>query len=162
MDFQERISQQRVQHIVDSYRLDGDDDKFAACLSQLLDVYPQSLIELALTESIVKGWSEVPMQRGMPFLQGVHERLRLWQSDSECSSQAKTELSTLNSTCVSTTSLGVKAANSRSLTFDSITTLLTPGQFEQITGLDASLVFDDQGSVLVTNPMSAKKAIEPQ
>lgn len=134
MDVQAYITRQRVQHIVDSYQLDGSDgDTFADYLTGLLATYPQSLIELALTEAIVKGWSEVPMKKGMSFIQGVHEKLCSWQTDLNIFSHS-----------------------------ESIETILTPGQFEQITGLDASLVFDQDGRVLVTGPVGMQKPLEPQ
>ena len=66
MDIQERISRQRVQHIIDSYQLDGDDgDVFTDYMDQLLETYAYPLIELALTEAIIKGWSEIPMKKGL-------------------------------------------------------------------------------------------------
>ncbi|MBE9065092.1 hypothetical protein IQ260_00285 [Leptolyngbya cf. ectocarpi LEGE 11479] len=139
MDIQSHIIRQRVQHIVDSYQLDGSDGKlFADYLTGLLATYPQSLVELALTEALVRGWSEIPMKKGMPFIQGVHKKLRSWQSDIDIYPQPEP------------------------LAADAIETILTPEQFEQITGLDASLVFDQDGRVLVTWPMGMQKPLEPQ
>lgn len=155
MEIQKRIIRQRVQHIVNSYQLDGNDgDAFTDCLTQLLENYPQSLVELALTKSIVKGWSDVPMQKGMSFIYGMHERLRSWQSESALSNQASAVFNKPDTSFVGTTSLDIIAArlsliDSESIDPESIDTILTPPQFEQITGLDASLVFDETGKVLV-------------
>ncbi|MEA5463988.1 hypothetical protein [Leptothoe sp. PORK10 BA2] len=163
MDIQERINRQRVHHIVASYQLDGDDgDVFAECLAQLLETYPQSLIELSLLESIVKGWSEMPMPRGMLFIQGVHERLRSWQPELEIPTQPSSPLKTLNPKFLGVMSLDVKASASSSIAPESIGITITPGQFEQITGLDASLVFDGHGHVLLTHPVEMRKPLEPQ
>ena len=162
MDIQERITRQRVKHIVDSYQLDGNDvDAFADNLAKLLDSYPQSLIEIALVEGIIKGWSEVPMQRGMPFIQGVQERLRSWQSKLDPSSQLfSTFQSVPTVTALGGTSIDVRAAESSPVDPDSINIALTPGQFEQITGLDANLVFDEQGQVLLMWPMGTIDPLE--
>ena len=163
MDIQERINRQRVHHIVASYQLDGDDgDAFAELLTQLLETYCQSLIELSLLESIVKGWSEIPMQKGLPFLHGVHDRLRAWQPDLDISSQASTPLNTRNPAFLGVISVDVKASDTPAITPESIGITITPGQFEQITGLDASLVFDGNGHVLLNRPVEMKKPLEPQ
>ncbi len=164
MDIQERITRQRVKHIVDSYQLDGEDvDAFADYLTKLLETYPQSLIEIALTEGIVKGWSEIPMQKGMPFIQAVHERLRSWQYEPESSSQLPSVCNLPpTSKSMGATFLDVRASNPNPIDPESIDTVLTPGQFEQITGLDASLVFDDEGKVLVTWPVGMIKPLEPR
>ena len=53
MDKQQRISHQRIRHIIDSYRLMGTDDRangFDAYVSELLNQYPHGLIELALVK----------------------------------------------------------------------------------------------------------------
>lgn len=161
MDIQERIIRQRVNHIVDSYQLYGDDgDAFANCLAQLLETYPQSLIELALTETIVRGWSEVPMPRGMVFIHKVHKRLRTWHPNSESSTQLPCSFQSPATKSLGAISLDVKAANPNPIDPEAIDTSLTPGQFEQITGLDASLVFDNDGKVLVTQPLGTIKPLE--
>lgn len=163
MDIQERINRQRLQHIVDSYQLDGDDgDAFSAYLTRLLEVYPQSLIELALTEGIVEEWSNVPMQKGMPFLHGVYKKLRFWQPDLDPPSQLSTSFKALNPRKLGTTSVDVRAANLRPIAPRSIESSLTPEQFEQITGLDAGLVFDQDGQVLISQPMGRPIPREPQ
>ena len=148
MDIQERIARQRIQHIVESYQLDGDDgDAFASYLAQLMEVYPQPLLELALTEAIVKGWSEIPMRKGMPFICKVHEQLRLWQPELEPS------LSTpLTAAKVPWTVVDAVAVRPELMDRKAIEARLTPAQFEQITGLDASVVFDADGNVLRSHP----------
>ena len=111
MDIQQRIGQQRVKHIVDSYLLaDSDDaDAFNTYLNELLAQYPHGLIELALVETLIKNWLRVPMQKGIPFLTTAHERLKQWQAE---------------------------PAPIRSLHAQ-----LTPSQFSQITGLDPQAAF---------------------
>ncbi|MEM8807368.1 MAG: hypothetical protein AAGF01_15205 [Cyanobacteria bacterium P01_G01_bin.38] len=80
MEIQARISRQRVKHIVDSYRLEGDDTPtFNTYLASLLDESPAPLVELALVEAIVNGWSIIPLPRGLALLTQVHERLKRWQ-----------------------------------------------------------------------------------
>ncbi|MEM1239696.1 MAG: hypothetical protein AAGI45_07640 [Cyanobacteria bacterium P01_H01_bin.26] len=163
MDIQERISRQRVQHIIDSYQLDGDDgDVFVDYLDQLLETYAYPLIELALTEAIIKGWSEIPMRKGLSFIHGVHERLRFWQPDRESLAHIPRQLKPLNPRFLGATSLGVRATNQSPIDPTSVDITLTPEQFEQITGLDASLVFDQEGRVLTTRPIGTQKPLEPQ
>ena len=84
MEIQQRIGQQRVKHIVDSYLLAGSDgDAFNIYLEDLLAQYSSGLIELALVETLVKNWLRVPMQKGTSFLATAHERLKQWQSAPE-------------------------------------------------------------------------------
>ena len=111
MEVQQRIGQQRVKHIVDSYLLVGADspESFAAYLNELLAQYPHGLIEIALVETLVKNWLTVPMQKGIPLLTTAHERLKQWQSEP--------------------------------VTERSLHSQLTPSQFSQITGLDAQIAF---------------------
>ena len=162
MDIQERITRQRVHHIVASYQLDGDDgDAFADTLSQLLEMYPQALIELALAESIVEGWSDIPMPKGIPFIQKVQNKLQSWQPDLELLSGSSTSLKTLNPQFYRAMSSDVRAIDSRCINPETLGITLTPGQFEQITGLDASLLFDEKGDVLVTYPVETSKPLEP-
>ncbi len=111
MDIQQRLSQQRVQHIIDSYRLMGaadEADRFDAYVSDLLSQYPHGLIELALVETLAKNWLTIPMKKGVAFLTAAHERIKQWQADA--------------------------------LT-DRLTIGLTPSQFSQITGLNPDLAF---------------------
>ena len=164
MDIQKRITRQRVNHIIDSYQLDGSDgEAFTDFLDNLLEIYPQALIELALTEAIVKAWSEVPMQKGMPFIKGVHDQLRCWQPDLEPSAQLPGCFTSARpKTSLGATSLDVKAVNPSPIDPESINTSLTPAQFEQITGLDADLVFNEDGNVLTTKASGKIKPLEPR
>ncbi|MEL6351646.1 MAG: hypothetical protein AAFR58_07770 [Cyanobacteria bacterium J06627_28] len=121
MDIQQRIQTQRIQHIIDSYLLQGNyesgsngaDDglgatdirSFETYLDELLTQYPHGLIELALVETLIKSWLNFPMEKGVPFLSAAHHRLKAWTE------------------------------NTFTLTF-------TPSQFTQITGLDARSAFE--------------------
>lgn len=111
MEVQQRIGQQRVQHIVDSYLLAGTEnpDGFNNYLDDLLVQYPHGLIELALIETLIENWLRVPMQKGVPFLTSAHKRLKQWQSASTAERSLHSQL--------------------------------TPSQFSQITGLDAQVAF---------------------
>ena len=111
MDVQQRIGQQRVKHIVDSYLLSGSDDTdaFNTYLDELLAQYSHGLIELALVETLIENWLRVPMQKGIPFLTIAHEKLKQWQTETP---------------------------SNRSLHYQ-----LTPSQFSQITGLDPEIAF---------------------
>ncbi len=83
-DLHQRISWQRVQHIVDSYLLeDSEAESFRAYLHELLSQYPQGLVELALVEILIKNWLTIPMQKGIPFLSAAHEQIKQWQQDLE-------------------------------------------------------------------------------
>lgn len=121
MDIQQRIQTQRIQHIIDSYLLQGNyesdikgtDDglvttdvrSFETYLNELLQQYPHGLIELALVETLIKGWLNFPMEKGVPFLSATHHRLK-------------------------------------ALTENTFTPTFTPSQFTQITGLDARIAFE--------------------
>ena len=85
METQQRISQQRVRHIIDSYMLRGTDDTdaFDAYVNTLLHQYPQGLIELALVEILAKNWLTIPMEKGIAFLIEAHGRIQQWQSTAE-------------------------------------------------------------------------------
>ena len=101
MNTQQRISQQRVRHIIDSYRLMGAGDEangFDAYVSELLSQYPQGLIELALVETLAKNWLTIPMEKGVSF----------------SSSGSRTHLS---------------SGNSKPCTRTTVTIGLTPSQF---------------------------------
>ena len=80
MNIQHRINQQRVNHIVDSYLLAGEDPaSFQKYLDDLIVQYPAGLIELALVETLVSNWLKIPMEKGVAFLAATHERLKQWQ-----------------------------------------------------------------------------------
>ena len=82
MEVQQHISQQRVQHIVDSYCLaELEIEAFQTYLSELFGQYSHGLIELALVETLVRSWLTIPMQKGVPFLAAAHSRLKRWQSE---------------------------------------------------------------------------------
>jgi len=74
-----QLQQQRLQHIIDSYRLDdGAVVTFRRKLDRLLARYPSPLIELALVETLVQQWASPPLVRGLPFLTQVEDRLQTW------------------------------------------------------------------------------------
>ena len=82
MDLQHRIGQQRIQHIIDSYILMGEEaSAFVSYQGELLIQYPQGLIELALVVTLVNSWLTIPMVKGVPFLTTAHERLKAWQQN---------------------------------------------------------------------------------
>ena len=164
MEIQKRITRQRVNHIVDSYQLDGDDgDAFTDYLNQLLETYSQSLVELAITEAIIQGWTKIPMQKGLPLLCGVHKLLNSWQPEQPLPSQSSSSFKSQTSKALGTvTSLEVKAVHPTPIASTSIAVTFTPTQFEQITGLDASLVFDAEGKVLIHPPTETIKPLEQQ
>ncbi|MGC1309655.1 MAG: hypothetical protein WA885_20730 [Phormidesmis sp.] len=113
MEIQQRISQHRIQHIVDSYLLAGDEPgAFRTYLNELSAQYPNGLIELALVETLAKSWLTIPMQKGVPFLAIAHQQLNNWQ----------------------------QAATASAAT-EPLTSALTPAQFSQITGLDPQIAF---------------------
>ncbi|MBT9312373.1 hypothetical protein [Leptothoe kymatousa] len=167
MDIQEQIHRQRVHHIVDSYQLYGDDgDAFAEYLAKLLETYPQALIELALVEVLIKEWSNIPMQKGLAFIFGVYRRLQVWQPETEClpplSKSAKGAVHTPRADAViAVTPVHVKADSPKSTSPKLIDTVLTPAQFEQITGLDAALIFDHHGQVWIGRPPEPHTSFEP-
>jgi len=81
MNLQDKIGQQRINHIVHSYNLDGDENaNFSAYLSDLMQAYPLPLIELSLVETMVENWLTVPFHRGVVFLSQAHARLQHWES----------------------------------------------------------------------------------
>lgn len=81
MDLQHELQQQRVKHIISSYDIAADaGEAFQAHLAELLQTYPASLIELALTETLVDGWASIPMVRGTEFLNRAHEKLKQWET----------------------------------------------------------------------------------
>jgi hypothetical protein len=80
MELWEKIGRQRVQYIVESYQLYGDEIvDFNDYLTDLLQAYMPPQIELALVETIAQTWSDIPMLRGIPFIKKVHELLRTWE-----------------------------------------------------------------------------------
>lgn len=117
MELQEQLKQQRVKHIISSYRLAGDDEnRVNSSLEALFTVYPTPLIELALVETLVENWLCLATVRGMPFFTKTYDRLQYWEHHS-------------------------------------IATTITPDQFQQITGLDATPVFGDWPSQPLHQPL---------
>lgn len=115
MEVQEAIKRQRVKYIISSYRLDqGNSQRFDDYLEMLLVNYPLPLIELALVETLIHNWLQVPMNRGYEFLVQVHEQLQIWERYALM--QAQTAPCAIAST-------------------------ITPEQFQQITNLDPSPIF---------------------
>ncbi len=81
MEIWEQISRQRVKYIVDSYQLAGvDDEYFDDYLEDLLQAYPPPQIELALVETLIEGWRNVPLLRGVIFLERSHNLLKSWEN----------------------------------------------------------------------------------
>lgn len=119
MKLQEQLNRQRVKHILSSYRLAGDEENHAnSFVDALLAVYPSSLIELALVETLVENWLCLAALRGTPFLAKTYDRLRYWEQHP-------------------------------------IATTITPAQFQQITGLDATPVFGDWPTQPTQQPLSS-------
>ncbi|MBM0744202.1 hypothetical protein JOY44_21720 [Phormidium sp. CLA17] len=114
MELQEKIKRQRVQHIVTSYHLDGTVESFQAALETLLATYPTPLVELALVETLVSHWLQVPLLRGQEFLSEVGSLLKEWEH------------------CILLTENGEENA---------INCSVTSAQFYQITGLDPTPIF---------------------
>lgn len=80
MKLSEKLSQQRVKYIVESYGLQTEPSGlFADYLNKLLQTYPTGLIELALVETLLDSWKTVPLVRGIEFLTKVHRRLQDWE-----------------------------------------------------------------------------------
>ena len=115
MTLDDQIKKQRVKHIVSSYQLDGEDGE--ACthyLDELLDRYASSLIELAFAETIAQNWAQMPMPRGIPVFEQVHALLKSWET--RATSTDRTSGAALSS--------------------------LNPDDFQHITGLDPSSIFE--------------------
>jgi hypothetical protein len=73
------IQAQRIQHIIDSYSLAGQEpEMFAAGLATMVDRYSSALVEWALAEILVQNWLRYPLPRGMIFLQQVKICLQGW------------------------------------------------------------------------------------
>jgi hypothetical protein len=115
MEFQEAIKRQRVKYIISSYHLDeANSPEFDEYLDMLLADYPWPLIELALVETLIQNWLQVPMKRGYEFLTETHEQLQIWERYALIQSSVKS--------CA-------------------IASTITPAQFQQITNLDPTPIF---------------------
>lgn len=114
MEVQEAVKRQRVKYIISSYRLDeANSQEFEDYLEMLMAHYPWPLIELALVETLIHNWVQVPMKRGYKFLTQVHEQLQIWE----------------------------RYVLIQTETAPSIASTITPEQFQQITNLDPSPIF---------------------
>lgn len=114
MEVQEAVKRQRVKYIISSYRLDeANSQEFEDYLEMLMANYPWPLIELALVETLIHNWVQVPMKRGYEFLTQVHEQLQIWE----------------------------RYVLIQTETAPSIASTITPEQFQQITNLDPSPIF---------------------
>jgi hypothetical protein len=81
MKLREQLDRQRVKHIVNSYQLKGsEENQFELYLEELLQTYPNPLVELALIETLIDHWLTVPLKRGVDFLTQTHSRLKVWES----------------------------------------------------------------------------------
>lgn len=80
-DLQDYFDRRRPWHIVDSYRLFGDEgDDCRRELQVWLEAVPPALVELALVETLVAAWRTVPLPRGRRFLQRAQGWLEEWQA----------------------------------------------------------------------------------
>lgn len=114
MEIGVQLKRQRIKHIVSSYQLDGNEsDPFDRALERLLDHYPLPLIELALVETLVNSWLQVPLLRGCKFLEQAQEQLQAWEQ---------------------------QMLHPDSATRQYVSAIL-PEQFQQITGLDPAPIF---------------------
>lgn len=76
MELQDRISQQRVHHIIDSYSLRGNDSaQFNQRLEQLFADYEITAIELAIVDTLISTWMVLPPVKGLDFIDRVEFRL---------------------------------------------------------------------------------------
>jgi hypothetical protein len=76
----QRLSYQRIEHILASYQLWGDEPvAFQQRLQGWLDQFPPPLIELALVETLIEYWLRVPLLRGLAFLDAAERHLIRWQ-----------------------------------------------------------------------------------
>lgn len=114
MEIGAQLKRQRIQHIISSYQLAGNEtEAFDRDLELLLDHYPLPLIELALVETLVAHWLQVPLLRGCKLLNKVHKQLQMWKTQALQHDAAAQQ-------CISAVS---------------------PEQFQQITGLDPTPIF---------------------
>jgi len=85
MELWEKVCHQRIRYIVDCYELDlGESaEDFTDYLQELWLAYAYAQIELALVETLVASWVQIPAVKGMTFLYQVHDRLKSWESCSK-------------------------------------------------------------------------------
>ena len=88
MEFWEKVSRQRVHYIIDSYELYGDvPEDFHEYLEDLMVAYAPPQIELAIVETIVESWLQLPIIKGMKFLEHAHTHLQNWEKTSQSSAK---------------------------------------------------------------------------
>lgn len=89
MELWEQICRQRIRYIVDCYQLDLTEspEDFTDLLEELWIAYPYSQIELALVETLVASWLQIPPVKGIPFLTEVHRRLQGWENCTQIPTQ---------------------------------------------------------------------------
>jgi hypothetical protein len=76
----QRLAYQRIEHILDSYQLWGEETvAFQEKLQVWLEQFPGPLVELALVETLIECWLRVPLPRGLAFLAVVECHLARWQ-----------------------------------------------------------------------------------
>lgn len=81
MEIREQLNRQRVKHIISSYQLSGSEAHgFNLYLEELMQRYPQPLLELALVETLIDQWLSVPLLRGVEFLAQTHGKLKTWEA----------------------------------------------------------------------------------
>lgn len=81
MEIREQLNRQRVKHIISSYQLSGSEaNGFNLYLEELMQRYPQPLLELALVETLIDQWLSVPLLRGVEFLAQTHGKLKTWEA----------------------------------------------------------------------------------
>ena len=78
-DIQEKLNRQRIQHIISSYQLSDQENGFNRYLDELMQDYPQPLVELALVETLIDQWL-APLRRGSEFLAQTHSKLQTWEN----------------------------------------------------------------------------------
>ena len=84
----EQVCRQRIKYIVDCYELDSGESEqdFDDQLQELWLAYPYAQIELALVETLVSSWIQIPAIKGMCFLNQVYDRLKSWENRTNFSS----------------------------------------------------------------------------
>jgi hypothetical protein len=81
MELREKLSQQRVKHIIHSYQLAGHEtSQVDGYVEEWFQTYPTPLIELAVVETLVDLWLTVPLVRGVAFMSLAHSKLKDWEN----------------------------------------------------------------------------------
>lgn len=83
MPLQQSLNWQRIQHIVTSYNLAGENpDGFQSHLQHLLNSYSCIAVEWCLVELIVHHWHCPPLPRGVDLYPDLQQRLDRWPNSS--------------------------------------------------------------------------------